>query len=265
MEAVELATQISRSRGARAGEATTWPERSPRENSRLTAMMGSLLLVMLAVEGVTVLNVRGMLSLHVFVGVALIAPVVVKIGSTAYRFARYYSHDPAYVTSGPPPPLLRLLGPLVIASTVTLLGSGVGLIIVGHHNDLLLNLHKASLVVWTVVTGVHVLGHLLSLPRLLRGRGAHAAMSAAAPVGGRPRTRLAVAVTVAVVVIGLLAGALSLPAARGYRAGRGSRFDDGARPAMAATAVARIAGPAAEVGRRRAQGQVAAGSRLSRR
>src|SRR3954451_9813552 len=58
-------------------------------NSRLTAATGMVLLVLLAVEGVTILSVRQMITLHIFVGVMLLGPVLLKSGTTMYRFARY--------------------------------------------------------------------------------------------------------------------------------------------------------------------------------
>ena len=83
------------------------PASRPRDsgvegNSRLTSTNGMLLLALLAVEGFTVLSVRQMITLHVFLGTLLIGPVLLKIGSTAYRFARYYTGAPAYVDKGPP-------------------------------------------------------------------------------------------------------------------------------------------------------------------
>ena len=79
-------------------------------NSRLTSSLGMLLLVMLAVEGATVLDVRGMLTLHMFLGLMLIPPVLLKSATTFYRFARYYRGAEPYVRNGPPHIVLRLLG-----------------------------------------------------------------------------------------------------------------------------------------------------------
>lgn len=47
-------------------------------NTLLTSSTGVVLLVMLVVEGYTVLDVRGMITLHVFVGVMLIGPVLLR-------------------------------------------------------------------------------------------------------------------------------------------------------------------------------------------
>lgn len=142
-------------------------EQGVEGNSRLTAGAGALIFVLLAAEGVTILSVRGLLNAHVFLGMLLIPPVLVKTASTGWRFFRYYKGSPAYVRKGPPPPLLRLLGPAVVVLTVAVLASGVALILVPASSQrLLLQVHKASFVLWFAVTAVHVLGHLLETARL---------------------------------------------------------------------------------------------------
>ncbi len=47
----------------------------------------------------------------------LAGQVLLKIGSTGYRFARYYTGAVPYVRKGPPAPLLRLLGPVVVLTS----------------------------------------------------------------------------------------------------------------------------------------------------
>jgi hypothetical protein len=118
-------------------------------NARLTAANAAVLLVLLAAEGVTILRVHRLLSPHVFIGVVLIPPVLLKVASTTWRFARYYAGAPAYRRKGPPPVLLRLLGPVVVILTLVLLFSGVGLLLVSRPwLPLLLKVHKASFVLW---------------------------------------------------------------------------------------------------------------------
>jgi len=112
----------------------------PETNARLTALTGAALLVLLAVEGVTLLSLRAMLSWHIFVGVLVIPVVALKLGSTGYRFFRYYTRRPDYVRAGPPHPLLRLLGPVVVLTTVALLATGIALIVVGPGGGLMLAL-----------------------------------------------------------------------------------------------------------------------------
>ena len=72
-------------------------------NERLTATTAVVLVLLLAVEGVTILAIRPLLSWHVFVGMLLIPPVALKLASTGYRMLRYYGRSPAYVRRGPPP------------------------------------------------------------------------------------------------------------------------------------------------------------------
>ncbi len=136
-------------------------------NARLTASNAAVLLVLLAAEGVTILRVRQLVSPHVFIGMLLIPPVLIKISSTGYRFVRYYLADPAYRRKGPPPVLLRLLGPVVVILTLVLLASGVALLLASPAwSHQLLFVHKASFVLWFFAMTVHVLGHLAEVARL---------------------------------------------------------------------------------------------------
>ena len=136
-------------------------------NARLTAANAAVLLVLLAAEGVTILRVRQLISLHVFIGMVLIPPVLVKVGSTTWRFARYYRGAPAYRRKGPPPALLRLLGPVVVILTLVVLASGVALLLASRSwLPLLIKVHKASFILWFAATTIHVLGHLGEVVRL---------------------------------------------------------------------------------------------------
>jgi hypothetical protein len=126
-----------------------------------------LLVALLAVEGVTILSIRSLLRPHVFVGMLLIPPVALKTGSTLYRFLRYYQGVPAYRRKGPPPWVLRFLGPFVVVLTAVVLASGVGLMLVAEPwRERLLLVHKASFVVWFGAMTIHVLGHLPDTARL---------------------------------------------------------------------------------------------------
>ena len=138
-------------------------------NERLTASTAVALLVLLALEGVTLLALRQLLSVHIFVGALLIPPVLVKLGSTGYRFVRYYTDNPPYVSKGPPHPLLRGIAPIIVLTTVIMFASGIALLLAGPPSKpTLLPIHKISFIVWVVFMSVHVLGHLLELPRAVR-------------------------------------------------------------------------------------------------
>jgi hypothetical protein len=103
-----------------------------------------------------------------FLGLLLIPPVALKMASTGYRFVRYYTSNPTYRRKGPPAPLMRLLAPLVVISTVVVFASGVALLLEGPGSrGSLLLIHKASFVIWIAVTAIHILGHLSDLPRAL--------------------------------------------------------------------------------------------------
>lgn len=189
-------------------------------NSRLTAVNGVVLLVVLLVEGVTILAVDQLITLHIFVGVLLVGPVLLKCASTVYRFVRYYAGAPSYVRKGPPNIVLRALGPLVILSSLAVLGTGIGLIYTGPtHREPLLTLHQASFIVWLAVTTIHVLGHLVdAVSRTWR----EVREPATSPIAGR-RSWRTVAVVLALVSGAGLAGAL-LPAAHDWTSGHFDRF-----------------------------------------
>jgi hypothetical protein len=137
-------------------------------NARLTAITGLALFVLLAAEGVTILDLGGLLPAHFFIGFLLIPPVLLKMASTGYRFARYYLGDPGYREAGPPQPWLRAVAPVVVASTIVVLASGVELWLFGmRFGPIWLTLHKLGFVVWFFATAVHVLGYLARAPRLV--------------------------------------------------------------------------------------------------
>jgi hypothetical protein len=140
-------------------------------NEQLTAIVATVLLVLLAIEGATLLNLRSLLSGHAFVGMLLIPSVALKLGSAGWRMRRYYRRGEEYVRRGPPHVALRVLvAPLVVLSTIVLFATGVALLVVDQTEGTLVGLHKASFIVWVGATGVHVLAHVLKLPAALRAR-----------------------------------------------------------------------------------------------
>lgn len=138
-------------------------------NAILTAGTGTVLLILLAALGITILRLHPLLSEHMFIGLMLLGPVALKMASTGYRFARYYTGNAAYRRKGPPITPLRLMAPIVILSTISVLATGVVLLLEGPSSrGTWLFLHKASFIVWIAFTGVHVLAHLPEMPKLLR-------------------------------------------------------------------------------------------------
>jgi len=133
-------------------------------NERLTALVSLVLLVLIIVELVTSAFLRLWLAAHTVVRVLLVGTLLAKMGSTGWRFLRYYTRVPAYVRRGPPPLVLRVLGPVLLVTTLVMVGSGIGLIVTGPLQPFLLT-HVFSALVWLPLIAVHSLAHLQQVPR----------------------------------------------------------------------------------------------------
>ena len=192
-------------RGRRTGRSRPRGKRAPHRND------GSALLALFVVECFTLVALRPLLSTHVFVGMLLLPPIALKVATTGYRFARYYTRKRAYVLAGPPQVLMRALGPLVIAATAALFGSGVAMIAVGPGRGWLVGLHKASFIAWLIVTAAHVLGHVLEVPGL-------AAADLRAPKPHREGARLRQGAIAAALVAGLVLAIATVQYAAPWRA-----------------------------------------------
>lgn len=183
----------------------------PPGNERVITSVGLVLVVLLAVETLTTIALRSYLSVHIFLGLLLLPPVALKLASTGWRFARYYMGDKFYKLAGPPTLLLRLLAPLLVVSTLTLFGSGVGLIFVGNGGDgLLKSLHGISFAVWGVLMIVHVVAYAR---RTLHEGTADWRRSANVVVAGARSRRT---VLIAALVAGVIAALATYPAQRSW-------------------------------------------------
>ncbi|MHB8826185.1 MAG: hypothetical protein ACYC5Z_00760 [Acidimicrobiales bacterium] len=151
----------------RARHAAALDESGVEGNARFTSLLAVILLILLALEGVTIPFIGPLLTEHVFIGVLLIPPVLYKIGSTTWRFVKYYTGDARYRRKGPPVLVLRLLGPVVVILTLAVIGSGIGLVLLPRSDrGLLLSAHQASFVLWFGAMTIHVLGHLVETAKL---------------------------------------------------------------------------------------------------
>jgi hypothetical protein len=145
-------------------------------NERITAVTGAVLLALLAALGVTIIQIGQLLWLHLFLGMLLIGPVALKLGSTGYRFVRYYTGSPTYRHEGPPAALLRAMGPIVVISTVIVFASGVALLFAGPSSrNTLLPIHKVTFFVWLAFMALHILAHLDKILPALRADYGHRA------------------------------------------------------------------------------------------
>ena len=181
-------------------------------NARLTAAVAAALLVLLAAEGATIPFIGQLLGPHIFIGMLLIPPVLLKLGSTGYRFARYYTGDDPYVRKGPPPLALRLLAPGVVLTSLALFATGVALLFAGPPSNTLIFAHKLSFIAWVALMTIHVLGHLLEVPALAVADWRRSGPAEARLAGAGMRT-LALAASLAV---GLAVALLSLSLAQAW-------------------------------------------------
>jgi hypothetical protein len=132
-------------------------------NERLTALASLVLLVLIIVELATSAFLRLWLPTHTVIGVLLAGPLLVKMGGVGWRFLRYYTRAPAYVRRGPPPLVLRVLGPVLLVTTLVMVGSGIGLVVIGPMQPFLLA-HVFSALAWLPLIALHSLAHLQQVP-----------------------------------------------------------------------------------------------------
>jgi hypothetical protein len=203
----------------------------PAGNARLTATTGLVLLALFLAELVTLLDVSGLISWHVAIGVLLVPPALLKTAVTGWRFLRYYGGSRDYRASGPPPMLLRLLGPLVVLSTLGLLGSGLTLIALGPNTSRhplvtalgqradAVTVHQAFFICWAVVTGLHVLARLGPAIVLADRR-------SAVPGDGRRLTAMIVTLVIAAIAATLLLGTADAWRRTGHGHARAARAAD---------------------------------------
>ena len=137
-------------------------------NERLTAITGVVLLIGLLVECYTIFRIDHLLTLHVFLGMLLLGPVTLKAGSVLYRFVRYYTGNEPYRRKGPPAPLLRVIGPVIMLLTACIFGSGIILAVTGPGDNGSpsgwLQIHRLSFIAWAFFIVIHVLAYVWRLP-----------------------------------------------------------------------------------------------------
>jgi hypothetical protein len=134
-------------------------------NARLIGYASLVLLIPLAAEVATGIH-PGLLA-HAMIGFLLLPPVLLKLGGVGYRFLRDYAGDPRYLEAGPPPLVLRLIGPALVLLTVALLATGIELWLVGYRfGSQWLTWHKVAFVLWFLAITVHVAAYWRRAPEL---------------------------------------------------------------------------------------------------
>lgn len=175
-------------------------------NSRLTALVGFILLGLFLGELFTLSSLRTLLPLHIFLGLLLIPPLLLKLSSVLWRFFHYYLKNEAYNRAGAPALIARLLGPLLAATTVVLLGSGV-MMVVNIDRAQALNIHRSSYPPWLFFIALHVAIHLKKM--VFKGS-ADYRPSEEKVKGKRPR----LFISVCSILVGVVLSLATLPAQR---------------------------------------------------
>lgn len=141
----------------------------PAQNQRLTAVNGLLLYALLTAIAATVVDVRKLLAEHYLVGFVLIPPLVLKFGSTGYRFFRYYSGSALYRQMGAPPAILRfIVAPVLVVSTLMVFASGLELWLFGlRFGSVWILAHTLSAVVMMFAVSAHLVAHIGRSARVL--------------------------------------------------------------------------------------------------
>ncbi len=195
-ERFPMATGLVSETPTRVRRGRRWRVGGPEGNEVLTSAAAVVLVGLLVAEGVTIVHMAGLLSAHMFIGLVLIPPVMLKLGSTGYRMVGYYGGSRAYRKKGPPLLPLRLMAPVLVASTIAVLASGVLLLAAGHKSNSVLTIHKLSFIVFGAVLAVHFLAYVPRVAHSLvaewgaarrhaaPGAGARAMLVAAAVGGG---------------------------------------------------------------------------------
>lgn len=138
-------------------------------NKRITAIAGTILFIFIMAMLVITANLDQWRSEHIFVGILLCGPLVVKMSSTGYRFFRYYTKSPEFVKSGPPNILLRLLAPFLVVFTILVFISGLGLAFGGHAYERLFHqIHTVSVTLWLPLLGVHIYAYIRKAAGLIK-------------------------------------------------------------------------------------------------
>lgn len=197
----------------------------PAGNARLTAWLGMLLLLAFLVEMATLVSLQRLVAVHIFVGALLVPLALMKTVTTTWRMVRYYARSAVYQQAGPPPLLLRLLGPFVVLTALAVLGTGLALVALGTDASYQpfasfagfsidpFTLHKVAFVLWLGVTSLHTLGRLVPAVQLMVNR---AGRTRAVPGSPARMTLLLVTVALSVVV-----GAVVLSASGDWRSFQG--------------------------------------------
>jgi len=98
--------------------------------------------------------------IHFFVGFLLAPLIVIKIGSTNYKFLLYYLRSRRYKEAGPPQLLARVLAPVLVGSVIVLFVSGWEMwSFTNAWGVVWIPVHVISAIIFTVALIAHIVLH----------------------------------------------------------------------------------------------------------
>ncbi|SHE60277.1 hypothetical protein SAMN02745225_01095 [Ferrithrix thermotolerans DSM 19514] len=152
--------------------------------ARFSALFGMALLVVFVAEILTIPFIAGAVGIHIVIGLIAVPLVLAKIAVAAYRFTKFYAGDTEFVAAGPPWLPLRILAPLLVATTVLVIGSGIEMVVAGptsFSDTFLAAAHTLLSLIWFFLLGLHALAYYL--------RSYHSARKDISSIIGRFRSR----------------------------------------------------------------------------
>ena len=189
----------------------------PPANRRLTALTGALVLPLAGLVLLSGLFFGSVWRVHYFLGYLLLPIVLLKIGSTTYRMARYYLRSGRYRWVRPPYPLGRITSPLLVLSVIVLFVSGIAMWLTHSRRDPWGFLHTDAAVVFCALVLLHL---VLYLPEALGSVWDAVRRPASATSFGRTsRSAVIGAAVLTGLLLALLTVAPSRLPARGHRPG----------------------------------------------
>jgi hypothetical protein len=138
----------------------------PAADEHRSAELGAVLVGLILLQGMTLINVGGMSFLHIFIGLAILGTVLVKLISVGRRFVRYYAGRADYRAAGPPPVLSRVTAPFLVLATAALLGTGIT-ILVSFGDPGVVRVHRVCFWIWLGLLSVHLAVYLPKLRGIL--------------------------------------------------------------------------------------------------
>jgi hypothetical protein len=173
-------------------------------NEALTSWTGLLLLPLLGLVGLTGVAFGSLWRAHFVVGILLVPVLGMKLVSTTYRAARYYTGSKRYRAAGPPELAARILAPVLIVVTVIAMWSGIVMWLSNNQDRPWSTIHTDAVVIMGGLVGIHV---LLYIPNALRS--VFRDLSHVRRRGSQATLRLSI--VTATLVVGIVVGFVTQP------------------------------------------------------